>query len=397
MASNNEVIVFTLRGSIAGVPQVTAQAGVPQSLASKTEVLNQATEAEIRSILGEGVTVTCLLDFPPSNTMLRGSVIFNVGERGLSYSVRRALPDTIKAALASVFNADQDVAANFRLTVVHAFPANLGALPSEPARNRPPMRERRGIGLVVSLLIGIAVSDVQWLVARSEKADAATSSVVSNADASTGPMRSATDLQALYARSIEEAAVHTPDMRVTLRPIVDDPVRVVSFSSRSPLEQEKTRNYTWVSQAVDLIAFCKRAADPLLTVQQTLGLPPSQSVEDMQAMRAYVMIVRKADIFRPCVSSTDTGTTSCEVNAPDFRAATQADSEERRMVMWQLWKAHKSGFGDPGYPFTGMGWTYNWNPSSRDHIGVSEYVVRPGASVEKMQAMTPADFCSATF
>lgn len=92
--------------------------------------------------------------------MLRGSVIFNVGERGLSYSVRRALPDTIKAALASVFNADQDVAANFRLTVVHAFPANLGALPSEPARNRPPMRERRGIGLVVSLLIGIAVSDV---------------------------------------------------------------------------------------------------------------------------------------------------------------------------------------------------------------------------------------------
>jgi hypothetical protein len=394
MAANPEVIVFAVRGVI----HSKLGPGLPRSLADRTQTISQATEAELQSILGSSIAIRCALEFPPPNTSLRGSVILGVNERNLSDSDRSALAQAIESALTNAANRDPGVMnANVLISDLRALAINYGQMRDDVTRRRPPVRERRGIGLAVALLIGIAVSDVQWLVTRSGPSEAPTPAVVSNAAASAGTVHSSSDLQALYARSVEEAAVHTPDMRVNLHPVVDDPVRMVSFSLRSPVEQAKTRNYTWVSQAADLIAFCKRASDPLLAVQQTLGLPPSKNEDDIKATRAFVMLVRKTDIFRPCVSSTDIATTSCETDAPDFRVNAQADTEERRMVMTQLWRSHKRGFSDPGYPFTGMGWTYNWNPSSGDHIGVSEYVVRPGANVESVQAMTPADFCAATF
>ena len=46
-----------------------------------------------------------------------------------------------------------------------------------------------------------------------------------------------------------------------------------------------------------------------------------------------------------------------------------------------------------GYPFIGMGWTYNWNPYSKDHYGISEYVVKQGAPVQKVRVLTPQQFC----
>jgi hypothetical protein len=67
----------------------------------------------------------------------------------------------------------------------------------------------------------------------------------------------------------------------------------------------------------------------------------------------------------------------------------------------QLWSSDHVGFqaanGAPewGYPFTGMGWTYNWDPRAASPVGVSEFAVRPGAVLSTPAATTPERFCNA--
>ncbi|AET95076.1 hypothetical protein BYI23_D015660 (plasmid) [Burkholderia sp. YI23] len=111
----------------------------------------------------------------------------------------------------------------------------------------------------------------------------------------------------------------------------------------------------------------------------------------MQNTRAYVLEIRKADLFRPCVSSTDTATSACEMSPSAAKPRLQADIDDSQYVIEKLWTAHSTGFSEIGYPFTGMGWTYNWNPLSRDHIGVSEYVGRKDASVNIKAVLTADD------
>jgi hypothetical protein len=47
-----------------------------------------------------------------------------------------------------------------------------------------------------------------------------------------------------------------------------------------------------------------------------------------------------------------------------------------------------------GYPVTAMGWSYNWDPAAKMPMGVSEYVVRPGASLRDTTWVTAAQFCA---
>jgi hypothetical protein len=59
-----------------------------------------------------------------------------------------------------------------------------------------------------------------------------------------------------------------------------------------------------------------------------------------------------------------------------------------------LWKSQVIGFSQPGYPFTGMGWTFNWSPYSHTQAGVTEFIARKGAQVDAVKQMSPAEFCS---
>ncbi|MEI7824735.1 MAG: hypothetical protein WCI01_05505 [Chlorobiaceae bacterium] len=44
-------------------------------------------------------------------------------------------------------------------------------------------------------------------------------------------------------------------------------------------------------------------------------------------------------------------------------------------------------YGTNGYPWTRLGYTYDWGDSRR-HIGLSEFVIMPGATVE-IKAIAP--------
>jgi hypothetical protein len=47
-----------------------------------------------------------------------------------------------------------------------------------------------------------------------------------------------------------------------------------------------------------------------------------------------------------------------------------------------------------GYPFTGMGWSYDWDPQARSHVGVSEFIIDKGEAVIVGTAIEPSTFCA---
>jgi|GEM_PF-1943920 len=219
----------------------------------------------------------------------------------------------------------------------------------------------------------------------------------------------------LYRKSIADAAVKRPSFQLKLDPIDASKarVKVITLTYKNgqpvkgnhPFDQTRGRQTiettsgdtgvlkydTWVSQPSESSKACKGAKDPVLALEQILGMPPAAGDWELVEFE-----VAPKHIFRPCASSPDITTTKC-----DFALPTKFKSKEERQaveatqafVFAQMWTSFNVGFPSPGYPFTGMGWTYNWNPDSKDHYGISEYVVKQGAKVHKVRNLTPQQFC----
>jgi hypothetical protein len=105
-------------------------------------------------------------------------------------------------------------------------------------------------------------------------------------------------------------------------------------------------------------------------LEQYLGLPPNGGY------KYFVEVwVNKDDLIRPCSNSTVDDTT-CVVPTPGSLYDPRSNTT---------------------YPFTGLGYTYDWGNSETD-IGASEFIVKPGATVtifgkkttdEYLQGLTP--------
>ncbi|MEJ0048097.1 MAG: hypothetical protein WDN04_19730 [Rhodospirillales bacterium] len=191
----------------------------------------------------------------------------------------------------------------------------------------------------------------------------------------------------IYQFSIAAAAVKRPDYVRPLRPIDTSRATVpVAVLQHEPTIDNSL--FTWVALPDELRSLCSGRPDPLLALQQALGLPP----ERRNDMHVLVFDARPADMFRPCASSPDITTGQCSV---DLAAAKPATSEAEHFVLQHMMASYRSGFPGPGYPFTAMGWTYDWDPNSPTHQGVSEYVVRPGAMISNVISREPAAFCQA--
>lgn len=217
------------------------------------------------------------------------------------------------------------------------------------------------------------------------------------------------DLAQLYRQAIYDAAVKRPSFQRTLTPIdpgrpevtvvtlttkTDDPVEPTAAlaSSRGVLRLKrnsdgtgKVLSATWVSLPSESRPACKGAQDPVLALEQLLGMPPAGG--DWELVQ---FSVAPQHIFRPCASGPEIGTTQCSFDLPKRSSS----PESQIFVFGQMWSSYIADFENPGYPYTGMGWTYNWNPDSKDHYGVSEYVVKEGAPVSDIQVFSPSEFCN---
>jgi hypothetical protein len=212
----------------------------------------------------------------------------------------------------------------------------------------------------------------------------------------------ATALNQDYEHAIREAAVRRPEFSVPLRAISAGQamVTVATFTEWGVPTTPLPRS-TWVSLPEQLQEMCRGKPDSVLAIQQILGLPPASTPSRPDHQWAVVTFtVPRANIFRPCPGGTDIASLRCSASG----VAPNLDEFTARFLLNQLWISDRIGFEKPdsgkdmtqdfGYPFTGMGWSYDWDPASPTHIGISEYVVRPGAMVQNASATSPEHFCT---
>ena len=186
-------------------------------------------------------------------------------------------------------------------------------------------------------------------------------------------------LQEAYKRAIGLAAVKSSEAIRVLTPITQDEVVVVHVQTQPTIDQ----NYaTWVALPNELQPLCKGKPDPILALQMALGLLPKSQPD----LKVFTFKVRRSDVFRPCASSASVEDQACML---DVKLA--GDDEHREFVLAQMMSSYRTS---NGFPFTAMGWSYNWDPAAKTPMGVSEYVLRRRAVVRGATWVSPAQFCA---
>jgi hypothetical protein len=206
------------------------------------------------------------------------------------------------------------------------------------------------------------------------------------------------ELQSEYQRAIGAAAVRHPDWNIPLWSFGDARVVVVSTLTDDPALDTVTQ-HNWVAATAEVRPRCQGQADALLFLEKLLGLPPEGAPNGGKRWHVYTFEVSQDALFRPCPGGVDRSSPRLPRCIAGTALDSTLDEETARFLLHQFWYSHRAAIpsGDGvefGYPWTAMGWTYNWDPQSTSHIGVSEFVVRPGASVSHLRDESPAEFCN---
>lgn len=103
---------------------------------------------------------------------------------------------------------------------------------------------------------------------------------------------------------------------------------------------------------------------------QLLGLPPN-------SVYSYFVEfwVKPSDLFRPCPDKEITDT-KCETCFPK-----QADQEHISWINENRISRYYSCDLYNQYPWTQLGYTYDWNPENKSHVGLSEFVIGPNKKI----------------
>lgn len=206
-----------------------------------------------------------------------------------------------------------------------------------------------------------------------------------------------TTLRREYQHAIGEAAVRHPDWSIPLWSFGDAPLAQVSTFTDDPALDTMTQP-NWVAATAEVRAHCAGTPDPVLFLEELLGLPPQVVADVGKRWHVYTFEVSQESMFRPCPGGVDLSVREHPRCLAGKTVDPHLDEPTARFLLQQYWYAHRTAINgggalEFGYPWTGMGWTYDWNPRSTSHIGVSEFVVRPGASPGNTRDETPAQFC----
>jgi hypothetical protein len=168
-------------------------------------------------------------------------------------------------------------------------------------------------------------------------------------------------------------------------------VRVVTWTDYPGYDDQigqtiEIQRCAWVTVSPQLQIFCRasnlKPADLTLRMEQLLGLPPNDGKD-----RFVEFWADPQDLFRP---SPDPGISDHEAEL-DFPVSARFVRVSDAHVQW--FEKNKSGsYGANGYPWTRLGYTYDWgNPKSE--VGLSEFVIRKGAAVSIQALYTIEVFC----
>jgi len=147
-----------------------------------------------------------------------------------------------------------------------------------------------------------------------------------------------------------------------------------------------TGNYPiWVTAAPELLNWYRsRKPQELskrdLRLKQLLGLPPN--VEKNYFVEFWV---RPGDLFRPCPDKEVTDS-SCGLCFPD-----ELDQEHKDWIRDLRNDSYYNCEGDK-YPWTQLGYTYDWYPGNKSHIGLSEFVIGKNSDIVVNKIYTTKEY-----
>jgi hypothetical protein len=90
--------------------------------------------------------------------------------------------------------------------------------------------------------------------------------------------------------------------------------------------------------------------------------------------------VRPQDLIRPC-RDTDVTDRSCGIVLGDTTVAAY-----RSFVKWL-------NENNKGYPFTQLGYTYDWNKQNRSHRGLSEFLIKRNSNIIVKDFIETSEYC----
>jgi hypothetical protein len=207
-------------------------------------------------------------------------------------------------------------------------------------------------------------------------------------------------LDKVYSRSIHQAMIADPSKTIdTLQPITaSNPIlqwktvhgqeyvlmcTFMRFPDSFPQGDSITNNWgeMWLfipNQMKYRLNF-NRTSDTLLRISQLLGLPP---VNGNKYIAQVWVPVNK--LYRPAGSPDVTATHASAVLSPGV--SDEYKSWFNNYIISSYYQPLANGASH--YPWTRMGYTYDWNPSVK-RVGLSEFVLPKGCGIW-VEAMTPA-------
>lgn len=219
------------------------------------------------------------------------------------------------------------------------------------------------------------------------------------ASAQTPPQRLAADQQTLwnaYFQSVYDSAVYQRNhvrQLYPLRPDAEGTVLVTTLGRRDGNVGDPiavTGEGIWVTAVPEVQTICRGfSGDVALQLRQLLGLPPDADVPRFLVLRA-----KASDIFRPSPYGDTTTSYPCPDPASDASCGNAFPSTATPAhVLWIATSSFSLHALPYGYPWTHLGYTYNWAPG-KDRYGASEYVIRAGSTATIVQKATAADYCA---
>ena len=213
---------------------------------------------------------------------------------------------------------------------------------------------------------------------------------------------------AAYRTAISDAAVASPGKVVALLPAPQGEwVSVVSWMSEKnvpscsrdalPCAVTIGERALWVTLSGEVRDRCRSwnlRGDALRRrLEQLLGLPQDPPPQYRMATFVEFRVARES-LARPClgVDQSDSAGPRCTLTAqPATPTALRNFVGEQMAASYVV-----DGPQGPGYPYTRLGYTYDWAPSARsDHYGASEFVVMPPSTLEAVALFPTDDYCRA--
>ena len=216
-----------------------------------------------------------------------------------------------------------------------------------------------------------------------------------------GPSQDDSELMAAFNAAIIDASVFKFSNLRPLYPLTFDPVTnratVVSVYDgkgfrKGPLTLERD---LWVTAVPEVKNICQNfRGDVALRLKQLLGLRPGKTVSHFVEMS-----VHKDDVIRPTTNPETTTIFPCACPITpkcgvEFPATVKGGLD--RHILWiadltfKSYVISESTLLDSGYPWTRLGYTYDWRPGSNKY-GASEYVVHKGAKVIILEEPYPIE------